>query len=102
MSGRVSARRQFVVATIAAYSGYHPNHAATRASGRDRQGKLPVSCHPGRGLDARLRRIRTSPGWRASCVLSDRASSSSCPARTSSSDDLPEQGAEFGIIFGEK
>ena len=31
------------------------------------------------------RRIRTSPGWRAPCVLSDHASSSSCPARTSRS-----------------
>ena len=30
MSGRVSAGRQFVVTTAAAYSGYPPNHAATR------------------------------------------------------------------------
>jgi hypothetical protein len=29
MSGRVSAGRQFVVAAVAAYSGYPPNHAAT-------------------------------------------------------------------------
>jgi hypothetical protein len=30
MGGRVSAGRQFVVAAVAAYWGYPPNHAATR------------------------------------------------------------------------